>query len=169
MALRRTLAVLRSAPGAALELDAEGLLPRGSRWSIRRLLESQPRVNLSSHQLQHLYKLSALNPPAQDSQAEQSIKAELEEMIRLVEAVRRAPSSSLKSVEAAQQETGQTLPDGRVWPEGHGMPLELDWGTPSKSKTQSTDEISPSHILKLAKKTHKGFYTAPSPRQPQEN
>lgn len=170
MSFRRTCLRLREAKPI---FDADGL-PTKPTWSLRALLESQPRFELSQSQLQHLYKLSALRPPPPNSAEEAKIKSELQEMIRLVEAVRTCPllqdqtqNQSARVLADGSEEAD--LPDGRVWPAGQGMEIVLDWGTsdasvPQAERKASKDDKKPaSELLKLAKRTRDGFYVAPSP------
>jgi Asp-tRNA(Asn)/Glu-tRNA(Gln) amidotransferase C subunit len=96
-----------------LKLDADGL-PLTPAWSLREHIAAQPSTSLSREKLLHLHKLSALQPPA-TPEKESKLKAELEDLIQLVESVRQFPQKVDLSME---------FPDGRIWPEGEGIQLE---------------------------------------------
>ena len=63
-------------------------IPSKPTWSVKGLLSSYPSPTLSNDTFQKLYRLSALIPPEEDSPEYKNVKHDLEEMIRLVEAVR---------------------------------------------------------------------------------
>lgn len=63
-------------------------MPIKPTWSVHELLSSYPSPKLPSETLKKLYTLSALVPPAEGTPEHAKITRELEEMIRLVEAVR---------------------------------------------------------------------------------
>lgn len=62
-------------------------LPIQPTWSVNDLLTSYPSPKLSPNTIARLYELSALVCPPQDAPQFDAVKVELEEMIRLVEAV----------------------------------------------------------------------------------
>ena len=63
-------------------------IPLEPSWSVNELLSSYPSPTLPKETIQKLYQLSALTPPEQDTLQYKAVKKDLEEMIRLVEAVR---------------------------------------------------------------------------------
>jgi len=61
-------------------------------WSVRQLLASYPTPSLSAEKLARMHVLSGLEMPDEGSEEYAKIKAEMENLVRLVEAVRLAPS-----------------------------------------------------------------------------
>src|ERR1700726_1975437 len=92
------------------ETDALGI-PLRPTWSVDELLSSYPKPSTTPATLRRLHELSALLPPAEDTPEHDALKRELDELIRLVEAV--------KLVEVPQG----GLPDGRICAEGMGLCL----------------------------------------------
>lgn len=71
----------------------DNLIPSKPTWSVNELLTSYPKPTLSDAALQHMHVLSALIPPEEGSPEYVKLKAEMEEMIILVEAVRLSKSA----------------------------------------------------------------------------
>lgn len=157
--------------------DADGI-PLKRTWSLRSLMAEQPRVELSAAQFRHLHKLSGLTVPDMSAPESVRLKQELEEMLRLVEAVKTCP---LLHDSKAVAKSSQQVPDGRVWPAGRGMQVALDWDPVTWGQTaakhrpqqQQQPEDSPAGnnatesdniLLKLAKKSREGYFVAASPR-----
>lgn len=69
------------------ETDEYGI-PARPTWSVHDLLSSYPKPTLSDEILKKLHDLSALTPPAEESIEYAKLKNEMEELIRLVEAVK---------------------------------------------------------------------------------
>lgn len=90
-----------------------------------------------------LHKMSALNAPAEDSDAFTTLKGEMEELIRLVEAVRLVDTTGVSS-------------DGRIWPMDRGVDLD----SARANKEVSTGEQD---ILRHAAKTINGYYVVDTP------
>src|SRR6266545_309969 len=63
-------------------------IPLVPSWSVNELLSSYPSPTLPNETIKKLYELSALIPPEQDTPRYKTVKKDLEEIIRLVEAVR---------------------------------------------------------------------------------
>jgi len=85
----RTLKTLHRGPGPELthSTDTQGI-PTRPVWSVNELLSSYPTPKLSSSTLRHLHDLAALIPPEEGTLEHDKLRHELEEMIRLVEAVK---------------------------------------------------------------------------------
>lgn len=132
----------RPPPIQKRRLEIEGV--ETPTWSVNELLASYPAPSLSSSTLTRLHKASALLPPPESSDEFNALKEEMEELVKLVEAV--------KLVDAEEFE-----PDGRVWPKGVGIqgvvPAEEDIETAGKGPD----------ILRHAAKTEDGFYVVESP------
>ncbi|ESK88026.1 hypothetical protein Moror_10797 [Moniliophthora roreri MCA 2997] len=77
------------------EVDAYGI-PAMPTWSVNDLLASYPKPTLSSSTLTKLHDLAALSPPEEGSQEHKRLKGELEELIRLVEAVKLVDTSDVQ-------------------------------------------------------------------------
>ena len=84
----------RRAFATRVEHDELGIPVRPT-WSVHELLSSYPSPKLQPAQIQRLYELSALIPPEEGSVKYAEVKEELEEMIRLVEAVRLVDTSDV--------------------------------------------------------------------------
>ncbi|KAL7008614.1 hypothetical protein EMMF5_001876 [Cystobasidiomycetes sp. EMM_F5] len=139
-------------------VDEDGI-PVKAAYSIKQFLASLPQPAISDQQFMHLHKLAALTPPPPDSLAFQQKKAELEELVRLVEGVRDASLAS--------HDSHDTLPDGRIWPEGEGMPL--DWNRRPEDIPKDALTASGRELLRLANKTHlAGFYTVTKQQRGEE-
>lgn len=129
-----------------LATDACGI-PLKPTWSVRELLSSYPSPSLSPVTFQRLHELSALIPPIQGTPEYTATKKELDELVRLVEAVK------LVDVECP---TDSSIPDGRVWAEGTGIPLTEE---PLGGEMQGTK------FLHCANRTLEGMYVVETDRE----
>lgn len=77
------------------ETDAYGIPVRPT-WSVNKLLSSYPKPTLSSTTLTRLHELSALIPPAEGTQEHVKLKQEMEDLIKLVEAVKLVDTASVQ-------------------------------------------------------------------------
>jgi Asp-tRNA(Asn)/Glu-tRNA(Gln) amidotransferase C subunit len=112
-------------------------------WSVHELLSTYPAPKLEPELLTRLHKMSALKAPAEDSDAFNTLKGEMEELIRLVEAVKLVDTTGVPS-------------DGRIWPIGRGIDLDS-----ARAKNEvSTGEQD---ILRHATKTFNGYYVVDTP------
>ncbi|KAF8843167.1 hypothetical protein BDN67DRAFT_964817 [Paxillus ammoniavirescens] len=142
----RTLRTLTSSRG--VETDACGI-PLKPTWSVRELLSSYPSPSISSATLKRLHELSALVPPTEGTPEYDLMKKELEELVRLVEAV--------KFIKAEDSAVG-SIPDGRIWAEGSGIPL-------TKVVDAKNDEVHGRELLKHASRTIDGMYIVETDRK----
>ncbi|KAJ6516195.1 hypothetical protein C8R45DRAFT_1049610 [Mycena sanguinolenta] len=94
-AARRVFSTL---PKGALDTDSSGI-PRRSTWSVNELLSSYPAPSLAPQTLKHLHDLSALVPPEEGTTEYRKLKTELEELIRLVEAVKMVDTEGVGAFE----------------------------------------------------------------------
>ena len=157
-------------PQTDVPVDEDGI-PLSPPYSIRSLLSSLPAPVLSDKQFVHLHTLSSLHPPPAGSAEYSNKKAQLEEMIRLVEAVRIQPDCQDAARDGA-------IPDGRIWPEPGANPdspdsshdtaagISLDWTTVRRSRKDVEKAFldvgeGGKDLLKLASKQTVGYYTAP--------
>nr|GAT53847.1 predicted protein [Mycena chlorophos] len=76
-------------------VDAAGI-PSRPTWSVNELLASYPRPTLPPSALKRLHDLSALVPPEENSPEYIKLKTELEELIRLVEAVKLVDTTGVR-------------------------------------------------------------------------
>ncbi|KAK7061464.1 hypothetical protein R3P38DRAFT_2829672 [Favolaschia claudopus] len=95
---RRVSRAFSSLPKRAPETDSCGI-PRRPTWSVNELLSSYPVPSLSPETFQRIHDLSALIPPEQGTTKHQELKAELEELIRLVEAVKMVDTDGVATFE----------------------------------------------------------------------
>lgn len=159
-----------------LDDDHDPALPSTPPYSIHALLSSYPSPTLSDTTLDKLHRLAALHPPAVGSPERAKLKEELEEMVRLVEAVRSVDARALgleddkdgygvgDTSEGSKSDDcgGRTIPDGRIWPEGVGMPLS----TNTRAVEFDDPEVeSGVQLLKHAQKTRDGFYVVEAERR----
>lgn len=73
-----------------------------------------PSPSLSTATFQRLHELAALIPPTEGTPDYDTTKKELDELVGLVEAVKRVN---------VDRSTDGTVPDGRIWAEDTGIPL----------------------------------------------
>ncbi|KAG6914301.1 hypothetical protein DXG01_001209 [Tephrocybe rancida] len=119
------------------ETDECGI-PLEPTWSVHELLSSYPKPTLSSAALTRLYELSALIPPEEGSPEHAKLKGEMEELIKLVEAVKMVDTSDVHP-------THFKLPDQQ---------------TPTFD-----NEPSGQLLLRNAARTKDGFYVVDSDRK----
>lgn len=112
-------------------------------WSVHELLSTYPAPKLAPELLTRLHKLSALMPPSEDSDAFRTLQREMEELVRLVEAVKLVDTSGIGS-------------DGRIWPHGRGIDL-------SEAQINGGEVAEEKDILKHATKTANGLYIVDTP------
>ncbi|KAF8339160.1 uncharacterized protein EI90DRAFT_3040676 [Cantharellus anzutake] len=118
-------------------------------WSVHELLSTYPAPKISDATLVKLHRVSALIPPPLDSHAYSERKHQLEELIRLVEAVKLVDVSSTR---------GTSIPDGRVWTQGR--PIDA----PDLNNESSAPQVSEErNILQHASKSVDGYYVVESP------
>lgn len=126
-------------------------IPLNPTWSVHDLLNSYPKPKLSSETLKKLHRLSALTPPEEGTPEHAKLTSELEDLIKLVEAVRLVDCSELKS------EDDSKIPDGRILPRGVGIDLS---GIGIEEVKDGGREL-----LKHAARTQDGFYVVDADRR----
>ncbi|KAF8511171.1 hypothetical protein JB92DRAFT_2726194 [Gautieria morchelliformis] len=119
-------------------------LPLSPPWSVHALINSYSSPTLSDSTLLKMYDSAALVPPAADTREFREVKREMEDLVRLVEAVRTAPQEPMEG-------EGEGPADGRVWPSAKGLALE---------DVVDPDEALPSgrELLEHAQRTRNGCY-----------
>ncbi|KAH7931275.1 hypothetical protein BV22DRAFT_998751 [Leucogyrophana mollusca] len=151
-ALRRpcvTQKRLNSSTDSSVKTDSCGI-PLEPTWSVKELLSSYPTPSISPATFRRLHELSALQPPTEGSPEYNSLKSELEELVKLVEAVK------LIKIE----DTGDGLiPDGRIWAEGTGIPL-----THTSNEGEETCSDQGQDLLSHASRTSDGMYVVEADR-----
>ncbi|KAK0190750.1 hypothetical protein F5146DRAFT_567021 [Armillaria mellea] len=85
------------------ETDEFGI-PLKPTWSVNELLSSYPTPTISPATLNHLHDLAALMPPEEGSEKFDKVKGELEELVRLVEAVKLVDTAGV-DLDAATERT----------------------------------------------------------------
>ncbi|KAH7888018.1 hypothetical protein F5I97DRAFT_1864909 [Phlebopus sp. FC_14] len=133
--------------GQVVETDAYGI-PVTPTWSVRELLSSYPTPTMSSATFKRLHDLSALISPAEGTPEHDTMKRELEGLVKLVEAV--------KLIKVDSPAPGH-IPDGRIWAEGVGIPL-------GKVAEEVQDESRGTELLLHADRTMDGMYVVESDR-----
>ncbi|KIJ70475.1 hypothetical protein HYDPIDRAFT_78497 [Hydnomerulius pinastri MD-312] len=130
-----------------IETDACGI-PLKPTWSVKELLSSYPSPSISPATFKRLHELSALIPPAEGTVEHDTMKKELEEMVRLVEAV--------KLIKVDGPVDG-SIPDGRIWAEGTGILLS--------EGAVDGDEAKGRKLLELASRTEGDMYVVETDRK----
>ena len=126
--------------------DACGI-PLRPTWSLRELLSSYPSPSLSPATFQRLHESSALIPPTEGTPEYDTTKKELDELVRLVEAVKLVK---------VDHPTNSSIPDGRVCAEDTGIPLTKE---PLDEGSQGTK------LLHYANRTLEGMYVVETDRE----
>jgi hypothetical protein len=123
-------------------------VPLQPTWSVSALLESYPRPTLSPDALAKLHRLSALIPPEPGTPAHATLTAEMEDLVKLVEAVR------IPELTHAEKEGG--IPDGRIWAQDIGIQLD---------RSEGVEEVEDGRrLLQHAAKTEGSLYVVESDR-----
>ncbi|KAH8106318.1 hypothetical protein BXZ70DRAFT_432560, partial [Cristinia sonorae] len=135
----------RSSPFTSKEVD-EHCIPIQPTWSVTDLLSSYPRPNISEDMLDRIHTLSALIPPTRTTPEHRQLTAELENLVKLVDAVKLVDKGVFG-------EEGGRVPDGRVWADDVGIDLSID--TRSSGHNPNMDGRS---LLQHAARTANGLY-----------
>ena len=117
-------------------LDEYGV-PTSPSWSVRQLLKDYPAPTLSNATFEKLHKLSALNAPSDPAKRE-SLRRQLEELIKMVNAVRVAP--------LPDDRTDGKIEDGRIWPEDYGIDLERTVQPPREDEPHGRELLAHSRV-----------------------
>ncbi|KAF9055041.1 hypothetical protein BDZ89DRAFT_1055666 [Hymenopellis radicata] len=138
LALRR-LARLKSTLAAAA-VDECGV-PLRPTWSVNELLSSYPKPTISDDALVRLHQLSALIPPKEGSPEFRKLKAEMEDLVKLVEAVKLVNTDGVQV----------------------GQGLETKFSTTATALPETG--ASGRSLMEHAARTKDGFYVVESDRQ----
>ena len=130
-----------------VETDASGI-PLKPTWSVHNLISSYPKPTISSATFKRLHELSALHPPPEETSEHEERKQELEDLVKLVEAVK------LVDLDQSAGIGEDTIPDGRIWAEGRATAIESD----------GDDEVSGSTLLQYGAQTMNGLYEVDADR-----
>ncbi|KIM67848.1 hypothetical protein SCLCIDRAFT_1209981 [Scleroderma citrinum Foug A] len=145
----RTRIFRRLVTKPAVETDECGI-PIKPTWSVNELLSSYPTPSISSATLRRLHELSALVPPEEGTPEHETMRRELERLVKLVEAVKLVKFDC---------HADDTIPDGRIWAQGKGIPLKVDISRAGVDETRGKD------LLKLASRTLDGMYVVETNRR----
>ncbi|KAJ7228947.1 hypothetical protein GGX14DRAFT_345848 [Mycena pura] len=113
--------VFSSLPKHTVDADFCGI-PQYPTWSVNELLASYPRPALAPHTFKHLHNLSALLPPEEDTPEYVHLKTGLEELIRLVEAVKMVNTANVPTYQV-EDPGAQTQEISDVHESIHGRSL----------------------------------------------
>ena len=127
------------------EVDQTGI-PLKPTWSVNELLSSYPRPTISPATLKRLHELSALIPPAEGTAEHAKLTREMENLVKLVEAV--------KLVDVSGMTKDGSVPDGRIWASGEGVKLDAESFTASGDAYAEEGRA----LLGHASRTMNGFY-----------
>ena len=150
--LARLNSSLSSKPTLRTDIETDEVgIPIRPTWSVNELLSSYPKPTISPATLKHLHALSALIPPEEGSPEHAKLTEEMEDLIKLVEAVK------LVDTDSVGDENG--VPDGRIWAEGTGINLDAEPIPAMENEVQGRD------LLKYAKNVSpEGLYLIDSDR-----
>jgi hypothetical protein len=137
---------------ALAETDSLGI-PTAPTWSVNELLSSYPKPTISPATVNKLHRLSALIPPGEGTPEYATLTTEMEDLIKLVEAVRLVDVP----MEPASDNAERAVPDGRLWEEGVGIKLE-------EPQPEMEDVENGTALLKHAARTARGLYVVESDR-----
>ena len=133
-----------------VETDEHGIPVRPT-WSVNELLSSYPKPTISPATLKHLHALSALIPPEEGSPDHAKLTEEMQDLVKLVEAVKLVNTDSVDDAHG--------VPDGRIWAEGTGIDLDAEPIPVDENEAQGRD------LLKHAKNVSpEGLYLVDSDR-----
>ncbi|KAI0722190.1 hypothetical protein C8T65DRAFT_134757 [Cerioporus squamosus] len=124
------------------EVDFTGI-PLKPTWSVHELLSSYPRPTVPAATLKRLHELSALIPPLEGTPEHVKLTQEMEELIRLVEAV--------KLVDVSEVAEDGPVPDGRTWASGEGVRRDAE-------VLPETEAVSGRSLLHHASRTIDDLY-----------
>lgn len=94
-------------PSIATSINEFGV-PVNPTWSVRELLDSYPPPTIEDATFEKIHRLSALVPPKEGTDERRVLKKELEDLVKLVNAVRMA--------EVPKDKEDGRVPDGRIYP-----------------------------------------------------
>ena len=112
-----------------------------STWSVNELLSTYPAPTLQPATLTRLHKVSALTPAPEDSAEFSKLKFEVEELVRLVEAVKLVDASHASS-------------DGRILEAERGLPMQPEEASNLSEKSAQNG----TRLLQHASRTAGSFY-----------
>ena len=135
-----------------LHQDTDDLgIPLRPTWSVDELLSSYQKPTITPSTLKHIHDLSALIPPEEGTEAHAKLTSEMENLVKLVEAV--------KVVNVYDAENSDQIPDGRIWAEDVGVELS------ESASEEGGSEIGGRALLCHAPRTSpKGLYLVESDR-----
>jgi len=150
--LARLSSSLSSKPTLPTDVETgEDGIPIRPTWSVNDLLSSYPKPTISPATLKRLHTLSALIPPEEGSPEHAKLTEEMQDLVKLVEAVKLVNTESV--------DDGNGVPDGRIWAEGTGIDLEAEPIPVDENEVQGRD------LLKYAKNiSPEGLYLIDSDR-----
>ena len=112
----------RSSHSIKHQVDSCGI-PIQPTWSVHQLLESYPCPKLSSATIDRLYELSALAPPKKCTLQYEKVKNDLEDMVKLVEAVKQVNTNGVPLVGRVEKEDGDRIQQNLQFEGEHGQTL----------------------------------------------
>jgi len=104
------------------EVDSCGI-PIQPTWSVHQLLESYASPKLSPATIDRLYELSALVPPKKHTLQYENMKKDLENMVKLVEAVKQMNTNGVSLTGRGEKEDGDRTQQILQFGGEHGQTL----------------------------------------------
>ena len=119
------------------QVDSCGI-PVQPTWSVHRLLESYACPKLSSTTIDRLYELSALAPPKKDTLQYEKMKKDLEDMVKLVEAVKQVNTNGVPLTGRGEEEDGDRMQQNSLFEGEHGQTL-LNYAARTENRFYAVD------------------------------
>ena len=113
-------------------------IPVQPTWSVHQLIESYASPKLSSTTIDRLYELSALAPPKKHTLQYEKMKKDLEDMVKLVEAVKKVNTNGVHLVGRGEKEDGDRIQQNSRYEGEHGQTL-LKYAARTKNKFYAVD------------------------------
>lgn len=145
-------------PTYASPTDEYGIPVRPT-WSVHELLSSYPKPTISPSNLEKLHVLSALVPPQEGTPEHKRLVHEIQNLVKLVEAVKLVDTNQLGTTDTAHQ---NDIPDGRIWAEGTGIDLDRQDKSEVDREDGQMEPASGRYLLSKAARTSNGLYVVDS-------
>ncbi|KAI0939653.1 hypothetical protein AcW1_004611 [Taiwanofungus camphoratus] len=117
-------------------------------WSVNELLSSYPQPIVTPSTLKRLHDLSALLPPHEGTMEHARLTQDMENLVKLVEAVKLVDTSEVAG------EDGETIPDGRIWAEGSGIEMSESSTMPQHQSSEAVGR----ELLQHSSRVKDGLY-----------
>ena len=121
------------------EVDSCGI-PVQPTWSVHQLIDSYEAPKLSSAAIDRLYELSALAPPKKHTLEYEKVKKDLEDVVKLVEAVKQVNTNGVSLTGRGEKEDGDRTQQNPQFGGEHGQTL-LKYAARTENGLYAVDAI----------------------------